>query len=212
MKVGIMKDNSSSVVLNWNYVTLSLVVFAILTIMVMYMPGMREIDTEILKSVRRFLGQFPSYIPVFFSNYGGVGNFIWPQITACSVLVSHQKYLKAFLLVFFTQGTYWLVDGFIKNIICRERPTLHSGYSFPSGHTTITMVFYGIVIYLIMKYTRSQFWRIALSIFFGFMIFMVALSRLWLGVHFPSDVLAGLFLGFLLVNLYIILDKFFSAR
>ena len=60
------------------------------------MPGIREIDTEILKSIRRFLGQFHSYIPVFFSNYGGIGNFWWPQITAGAVLVSHQKYLKAF--------------------------------------------------------------------------------------------------------------------
>lgn len=201
----------NSVVLNWNYVTISLIVFVALTLLVLYMPGMREIDTEVLKSIRRFLGQFPNYIPVFFSNYGGVGNFWWPQIAAGAVLVSHQKYLKAFLLIFFTQGSYVLID-IIKNYICRERPCLHSGYSFPSGHATITMVFYGIIIYLIMKYTRSQFWRIALSVFFGFMIFMVALSRLWLGVHFPTDVIAGLFLGFLFVNLYIILDKFFAKN
>ena len=202
-----MKENS--VVINWNYITLSLVVFALLTVVVIYMPGIREIDTEILKTIRRFLEQFPSYIPVFFSNYGGVGNFWWPQIAAGSVLVSHRKYLKAFLVIFFTQGSYILVD-FIKNLIQRERPTLHAGYSFPSGHTTITMCFYGILIYLIMHYVRSQFWRIALSVFFGFMIFMVGLSRMWLGVHFPTDVLAGLFLGFIFVNLYIILDKFFT--
>lgn len=204
-----MKENGSSVVVNWNYVTLSLIVFVTLTMLVLYMPGIREIDSELLKQIKRFLGQFPSYIPVFFSNYGGIGNFWWPQITAGAVLVSHQKYLKAFLLIFFTQGSYIFID-FIKNMICRERPCLHQGYSFPSGHATITMCFYGIVIYLIMKYTRSQFWRIALSIFFGFIIFMVALSRLWLGVHFPTDVIAGLFLGFLFVNLYIIMDKFFS--
>ena len=100
----------------------------------------------------------------------------------------------------------------MKNFVCRERPCVYPGYSFPSGHTLTNMCFYGIVIYLIMHYTRSPFWRIALSIFFGFMIFMVALSRLWLGVHFPTDVVASLFFGFLLVNLYIILDKFFSAR
>ena len=202
-----MKENS--VVINWNYITLSLVVFALLTVVVIYMPGIREIDTEILKTIRRFLGQFPSYIPVFFSNYGGVGNFWWPQIAAGSVLVSHRKYLKAFLVIFFTQGSYILVD-FIKNLIQRERPTLHAGYSFPSGHTTITMCFYGILIYLVSYYVRSQFWRIVLSVFFGFMIFMVGLSRLWLGVHFPIDVIAALFLGFFFVNLFIVLDKFFA--
>ena len=61
-----------------------------------------------------------------------------------------------------------------------------------------------------MHYVRSQFWRIFLSIFFGLVIFMVALSRMWLNVHFLTDVLAGLFLGFLVVNIYIIVDKFFA--
>ena len=118
-----MKENS--VVVNWNYVTLSVVVFALITVAVLYMPGLREIDMEMLKVIRKFLGQFPSYIPVFFSNYGGVGNFWWPQITAGAVLVSHRKYLKAFLLVFFTQGGYIFVD-LIKNFICREGPGLNS--------------------------------------------------------------------------------------
>ena len=194
---------------NWSYIAFSLVISVTLTLLVLYMPGLREFDMGILKAVRKFLGQFPSYIPVFFSNYGGVGNFWWPQITAGAVLISHQKYLKTFLLVFFTQGAYILTDV-LKNFICRERPCIHPGYSFPSGHTLTSMCFYGIIIYLVMHYVRSQFWRIALSIFFGFMIFMVALSRLWLGVHFPTDVVAALFFGFILVNLYIILDKFFA--
>ena len=80
-----MKENSSSVVANWNYVILSLVVFVLIAVAVLYVPNLREVDMEILKSIRRFLGQFPSYIPVFFSNYGGVGNFWWPQITASAV-------------------------------------------------------------------------------------------------------------------------------
>ena len=194
---------------NWSYIAFSLVISVTLTLLVLYMPGLREIDMGILKSIRKFLGQFPSYIPVFFSNYGGVGNFWWPQITASAVLISHQKYIKAFLLIFFTQGAYILTDIF-KNFICRERPCIHPGYSFPSGHTLTAMCFYGIIIYLVMQYVRSQFWRIALSIFFGFMIFMTAVSRLWLGVHFLTDVLASIFFGFILVNLYVILDKFFA--
>ena len=196
---------------NWSYIAFSLVISVTLTLLVLYMPGLREIDMGILKSIRKFLGQFPSYIPVFFSNYGGVGNFWWPQITAGAVLISHQKYLKAFLLVFFTEGAYILTDIF-KNFICRERPCIHPGYSFPSGHTLTAMCFYGIIIYLVMQYVRSQFWRVALSIFFGLMIFMTAISRLWLGVHFLTDVLASIFFGFIVVNLYIILDKFFAKN
>lgn len=203
-----MKENS--VVINWNYVTLSLIVFSALAILVIYMPGIREIDTVMLKSVRNFLGQFPSWIPVFFSDFGGVGNFWWPQITAGAVLVSHQRYLKTFLLIFFTQGTYFLVDTVIKGFVCRERPTIHPGYSFPSGHTATSMCFYGIIIYLILKYVRSPFWRYFLATMFGIIIFMIALSRLWLNVHYPTDVIAGLFFGFMMVNLYIIFDKFFT--
>jgi len=207
-----MKDNNTSVVANWNYITLSLIVFVTLLIMVIYVPVIKDFDITVLKSIRKFLGQFPSWIPVFFSNFGGVGNYWWPQITACSVLVSHQRYLKAFMVVFFTQGTYFLVDSVIKNFVCRERPTIHHGYSFPSGHAATTMCFFGICIYLILKYTRSPFWRYFLSTVFGLIIFMVALSRLWLNVHYPTDVVAGLFFGFIMVNLYIVLDKFFSQR
>ena len=121
------------------------------------------------------------------------------------------KYLKTFLLIFFTQGSYILTDV-IKNFIGRERPCAYHSYSFPSGHALTSMCFYGIIIYLVNYYVRSQFWRITLSIFFGFIIFMVALSRLWLGVHFLTDVIAGLFLGLFFANLYIILDKFFTRN
>jgi len=196
-----MKNNGYNTVLNWNYVTLSIIIFAALAIMVLYMPGLREIDTEILKSVRRFLAPYPGYIPVFFSNYGGIGNFWWPQIAAGAVLVSHQKYIKAFLLVFFTQGTYFLVDAVVKNQICRERPCVYPGFSFPSGHTAINTCFWGIVIYLIMTHTRSPFWRYFLSAIFALTIFMVGISRLWLGVHFPTDVVAGFFFGLTLSHM-----------
>ena len=204
-----MKENSPSVVANWNYVTISIVVVTVLTLMVLYMPGMREIDTEILKSIRKFLSQFPSYIPAVITDFGRANWMLWPQITASAVLFSHKKYLKLFLLLFCTHASF-LLTGLIKNFVCRERPCVYEGYSFPSGHSLTTMCFYGICLYLILKYTNSQFWRYFWATLFSLFIFLVALSRLWLGVHFLSDVLAGLFLGFMIVNLYIILDKFFT--
>ena len=205
-----MSTRSNGVVANWNYVTISIIVVTVLTVMVLYMPGLREFDIGVLSSIRRFLAPYPSYIPAFVTEFGRANHMLWPQIAACSTLVSHQKYLKAFLLVFFTQGAFFITD-LLKNFICRERPCVYPGYSFPSGHSSTTMCFYGIVIYLILHYTRNEFWRYFLAVFFGIFIFLVALSRLWIGVHFLTDVIAGLFLGFMLVNLYIILVKAFKA-
>jgi len=204
-----MKDNGCSVVANWNYVTISLVVVTVLTLLVLYMPGIREVDMEILKAIRKFLGQFPSYIPAVITDFGRANWMLWPQITACSVLLSHRRNIKTFLLLFMTQASF-LLTGLVKNFVCRERPCVYEGYSFPSGHSLTTVCFYGICIYLILKYVQNEFWRYFLAITFGVFIFLVMLSRLWLGVHFLTDVLAGFFLGFMLVNFYIILDKFFT--
>lgn len=194
---------------NWNYVLISVVIVTILTLLILYMPNIREFDSMLLKSIRSFLAPFPSYIPVTISEFGRANYMMWPQITACSVLVSHHKFLKAFLLVFCTQATFFC-NGLLKNFVCRERPCEYAGFSFPSTHTATTMCFYGILIFLVLHYVRSEFWRYFLAVVFGIFIFLVAISRLWLGVHFPIDVIAGIFFGFIFVNLYIILTKLFD--
>lgn len=206
-----MKNKEYSIAVNWSYVGLSVVVFSILTALVLYLPNMREIDSTILRSIRLALSPFPSYIPVFISDFGRANCYMWPQITAAAVLISHRLYLKAFMLVLFSNCALLLKD-LIKNYICRPRPDgcSLSSFSFPSGHSVFTMCFCGILIYLIHKYVRSDFWRNLLIIAFGLWIFMMGVSRLWLGAHFPSDVIAGMFLGFFFVNLYIIIDKSIS--
>ena len=206
-----MKNKEYSIAVNWSYVGLSVVVFSILTVLVMYLPNMREVDSTILRSIRLALSPFPGYIPVFISDFGRANCYMWPQITAAAVLISHRLYLKAFMLVLFSNCALLLKD-LTKNYICRQRPDGCdiSTFSFPSGHSVFAMCFCGILIYLIHKYVRSDFWRNILIIVFGLWIFMVGVSRLWLGAHFPSDVIAGMFLGFFFVNLYIIVDKSIS--
>ena len=137
---------------------------------------------------------------------------MWPLIASRSVLVSHKYYLETFLLVFFTQAAYPL-NNLIKNVVCRQRPCgdAYPGYSFPSNHAIIAMCFFGILIYLVCKHTYG-FRRYFLVTVFGLLIILTGLSRLALGVHFPTDVIEGYLLGFIMVNLFIILDKFFSRR
>ena len=207
-----MKQKEIKLTANINFVILSVAYFAILMTMVMYMPNMREIDYTILKAVRDFLAPYSIEIPKFISEFGLANQLLWPLIAAGCVLVSHSKYIKAFMLVLFTELAFFLKD-IIKDFVCRERPYEgFSGFSFPSGHCAVEMCFLGILIYLVNRHCTNKFWRYFLTTVFSVWLVLLAVSRMWLGAHFLTDVLAGMFLGFFMVNIFIILDKCLNSR
>ena len=85
----------------------------------------------------------------------------------------------------------------IKHIIQRPRPDVslrlveENGYSFPSGHAMITTAFYGLIIFYAWNHVQSKLWRNVICIVFTILIIMIDFSRVYLGVHYLSDVLAG---------------------
>jgi len=84
----------------------------------------------------------------------------------------------------------------IKNIVSRPRPTGfrlidETGYSFPSGHSMVSMAFYGFIIYLIYIYVKSKPLKVTLITILSLMIFLIGISRIYLGVHYASDVVQG---------------------
>ena len=95
-----------------------------------------------------------------------------------------------------------IVNKSIKHIIQRPRPEdiLHlvneGGFSFPSGHSITSMFVYSMLLYLIQTHVRNRKLRAALSIIAAIGIVLVGPSRIYLGVHYPTDVLAGWCLGF----------------
>ena len=99
-----------------------------------------------------------------------------------------------------------ILNNLLKIIFLRPRPDvnnliLESGYSFPSGHSATGMAFYGYLIYLIYKYVNNKKIKIPLIIFLSLIIVAIGLSRIYLGVHYTSDVLGG----FLLAIVYLII-------
>ena len=84
----------------------------------------------------------------------------------------------------------------LKFIVQRPRPDgfrliTESGYSFPSGHSMVAMAFFGLLIWMVWRYHRHDAMRVVWCVCFGLVIVMVGVSRIYLGVHYASDVLAG---------------------
>ena len=92
--------------------------------------------------------------------------------------------------------TITILNQLFKFILQRPRPTEYriineSGYSFPSGHSMISMAFYGFLIYLIYKYVKNKKIKYISITLISALIIFIGISRIYLGVHYTSDVLAG---------------------
>ncbi|WP_455494361.1 phosphatase PAP2 family protein [Gemella sanguinis] len=115
-----------------------------------------------------------------------------------------KKHYREALFLAITMTTCGLAMPLLKNIFSRERPNFYrlieiSGYSFPSGHTTSATTMYltlAIILLSIMKKLNKYFvFSIAVL---GIVI--IGSSRIYLGVHYPTDVMAGICLGISIVS------------
>lgn len=98
----------------------------------------------------------------------------------------------------------------LKKVINRARPTIEhivvvNTLSYPSGHSMGAMAFYGFIIYLLFQIKMARFLRGVLCVFFMFLILSIGVSRIYLGVHFPSDVAGGFIAGLIWVAFCIVL-------
>jgi len=99
----------------------------------------------------------------------------------------------------------------LKKLFRRKRPItpLHkavSGLSFPSGHAIMSVSFFGLLIYIVNNTISSGALQTTVTIFLVVLIFLIGFSRIYLRVHYASDVLSGFIIGlsWLLISLYII--------
>jgi undecaprenyl-diphosphatase len=122
------------------------------------------------------------------------------SLGVAALLVWQKRWYRLVTLVLAVGGGSALNVG-IKHLFQRERPVfehplvvLHS-YSFPSGHTMAATLFYGLMAVFIMQSVRRWPWRVLTFVVAIFVIILVALSRMYLGAHYLSDVLGAMALG-----------------
>ena len=157
------------------------------------------------------ISDFATPIAKFVTNFGGAIFLIILAMTLL-ILIKDKKIGLSILsnLVIIT-----VLNQLLKIILQRPRPTDYriieeTGYSFPSGHSMISMAFYGYLIYLIYKYAKNKYIKWTSIILLSILICSIGISRIYLGVHYTSDVLGGFLISISYLIIYIsAVNKFF---
>lgn len=110
-----------------------------------------------------------------------------------------------------------VLDLALKYIYHRTRPTAYFGmaphsYSFPSGHAMCSFCFYGVLAGLVSARTKPPAWRLIIWFAAAALVIAIGLSRIYLGVHYPSDVVAGYLAATVWVGTIIVLDHVRKLR
>lgn len=127
---------------------------------------------------------------------GSTGTVVIISLAAMAFLfyvLHHRRELVLFLIVC---GGSALINVLFKQLFMRERPTIYrileeTGYSFPSGHAMGAFSLYAVITFLLWRHIHTRTGRgLLIFIATGF-ILTIGISRIYAGVHYPSDILAG---------------------
>ncbi len=167
------------------------------------------------KMVSTFLiSDFATPIAKFITNFGGAIFLIILTILLLVVL----KNKKVRLSICTNLVVVTILNQLLKRLLQRPRPTEfriieENGYSFPSGHSMVSMAFYGYLIYLIYTFVKNEYLKWISIVLLSLLICLIGISRIYLGVHYTSDVLGGFLISISYLVIYISAsNKFFKER
>ena len=206
-KKEIMKENVIKFIKNnwrWMLLFICLIGFLALAEEVFHQEIMNGdiVGYDIVSKLFKFNVSTP--IAKFITNFGGA-IFV---ISLTTILFFVIKDKKIGISIITNLGIVTILNQIIKFIMQRPRPTEfriieETGYSFPSGHSMVSLAFYGYLIYLIYKYVENKYAKWCLICLLSCLIISIGTSRIYLGVHYTSDVLGGFLISISYLVIYI---------
>lgn len=184
-------------------ILITVVIFTFLFLSQGYNNILKPFDLKIISYIQSLENE---YLTVFYKMITFIADTYQSAIITILLVtfLYFKKHYREALFLAITMTTCGLAMPLLKNIFSRERPNFYrlieiSGYSFPSGHTTSATTMYltlAIILLSIMKKLNKYFvFSIAVL---GIVI--IGSSRIYLGVHYPTDVMAGICLGISIVS------------
>ncbi|WP_428908384.1 phosphatase PAP2 family protein [Niallia sp. Krafla_26] len=140
---------------------------------------------------------------------------IFVILTAVWLLYKKKYSLAIFMMA--ASGIGALFNMWLKWLFKRERPDIlpllsEESFSFPSGHAMGSFIFYGSLAYLIIHLVHKKSWQLFSIVVNALFILFIGLSRIYLGVHFPSDIVGGYLAGSAWLLSCIILFRYYEYR
>ena len=178
----------------------ALLLFVILGYVVKFHPNyLKDFDSLIQITLR---GDLPHTLTFFFSSVTSLINtpviMIWVAVLAGFFL--YKKWWSEAILLIGNLALTGLLVAFLKNIYQRSRPAIQhlveeGGFSFPSGHAFASTLIFGTLLIIVSQRIKSVQTKRILQSLMIVMIFIIMTSRVYLGVHYPTDVLGSFLLG-----------------
>ncbi len=184
----------------WLICLLSFIIFSFLLMQILNKKSFK-IDNSFYNFLAKFQSDPFTFIVKVITNLGGTAVII--MLAFFSLIAIKDK--KISLCICLNLALVFLFNTGLKFLVARPRPAfLHlvreTGYSFPSGHAMVSLAFYGFLIYLLYKKVIPKRKWVPI-IGFSILILAISISRIYLGVHYTTDVIAGLAfsLGYLII-------------
>jgi undecaprenyl-diphosphatase len=169
-------------------------------------------DDSITSFIMSFRSPVMTLVMIAITDIGSYGLAIGSTVILFYLFVKRHRKEGILFCIIVLMG--YVVNVILKLFVQRNRPTLDplqtlTDYSFPSTHSMASFIFFATIAYFAYHFTKNKRLSIIIAIICFLLIFLIGISRIYLGVHYPSDVLGGYIAGAIWYTTIIVIDRTF---